>query len=70
MNERGVVAATLAAAIVTVKALRETPDSHDDWTRMAAKIYFDCLEALQEERMRRTPQTRMLAGDERRAPFG
>jgi len=70
MNERGLVAATLAAAIVNVRATQENPDSRTDWCRMAAKIYFDCLESLQEERMRRSPQTRMLAGEERRAPLG
>ena len=57
MSERGIVAATLTAAIVNVKGMRESPDARCDWTRLAAKIYFDCLEALQEERMRRSSRS-------------
>ena len=70
MSDRGVVAATLAAGILSVSVPRQADGDARELTRLAAKIYFDCLEALQQERMRRSPQTRMLAGDERRPSFG
>jgi hypothetical protein len=69
MNDRSTVAATLAAAILTVRSAREDCDPPSNLERIAAKIYFDCLEALQQERMRRSPQTRMLSGEERRSSF-